>query len=138
MVDPAHFLTMLEPVHHEQTKKWPIAWKSVSFRRKLVIGLILVFLILSFFPIFFQMIEKRNGRLLDDWLLDQLPSHDVSVIIFSLIWATGLLILFRVVRNPEILLYFVWAYILLCILRIVSISLLNLDPPKNLIPLTST
>ena len=126
---------MFMPVQPEQARKWPIAWKSVSFRRKLIIGFILVFLILSFFPIFFQFIEKRNGRLLNDWLLDQLPSHDVSVIIFILIWATALLLIARVVKNPEILLHFLWAYVLLCLVRIISISLVRLDPPGNLIPL---
>jgi len=126
---------MFKPVHHEPAKKWPIAWKSLAFRRKLIIGFILVFLILAFFPIFFQIIEKRNGRPLNDWLLDRVPAHDVSILIFILIWATTLLLLVRVVRSPEILLEFLWAYALLSLTRMSTIILVNLDPPRYLIPL---
>jgi hypothetical protein len=126
---------MSKAVHHEPSKKWPVAWKSVSFRRKLIIGFILVFVILAFFPIFFQIIEKRNGRPLNDWLLDQVPAHDFSVLIFILIWATTLLLLVRVIRNPEILLQFLWAYAFLSLTRMTTIILVNLDPPKYLIPL---
>lgn len=43
-------------------------------------------MILTFFPWFFQTIEARNGILLNDWLLNQIPAYNVSLVIFICIW----------------------------------------------------
>jgi hypothetical protein len=116
-------------------QRWAKAWKSHLFRKKLIIGFILIAVILSAFPFFFQVIEKRTGTFLNDWLLNRMPVHDVSIMIFILIWATSLLTLFRAIQHPGILMQFLWSYILLCVLRMITISLIALDPPVNLLPL---
>ena len=116
-------------------QRWTKAWESPLFRKKLIIGFILITVILSAFPFFFQVIEKRKGTFLNDWLLSRVPAYDMSIMIFILIWATSLLALFRAVQDPGFLMQFLWSYILLCILRILSISLIPLDPPINLLPL---
>jgi hypothetical protein len=116
-------------------KKWQVAWQSFVFRKKLIAGFILLTIILSFFPFFFQMIEKRNGILLHDWLLNRLPVYNTSVAIFIIIWATSLMIIFRSVQDPKILMRFLWSYIFLCLLRILTIGIVALNPPTNLIPL---
>ena len=41
-----------------------------QFRKKLIAGLVLIAIILSIFPFFFQAIEKRHGFLMNDWILD--------------------------------------------------------------------
>jgi len=116
-------------------ERWAKAWKSHLFRKKLIIGFILIAVILSAFPFFFQLIEKRPGIFLHDWILNQLPIQDVSIMIFILIWATSLLTFFRAVQDPGILMQLLWSYILLCVLRMMTISLIPLDPPANLLPL---
>jgi hypothetical protein len=66
-------------------------------------------------------------------LLRQLPAYDVSAPIFFIIWSTALFTLIRCLQNPDRLLIFAWAYLLLCLTRMVTISLVTLDPPNNLV-----
>jgi len=124
-------------VHAKQTanQKWKEAWASRRFRNKLIIGLITIAAVLSVFPIFFQVIERRRGVLLHDWVLSMIPAHDVSIFIFLLIWASTLLMLVRFVQDPQILQRFLWSYISLCLVRMITIGLFPLEPPEHLIPL---
>jgi len=116
-------------------QKWDSAWQSSAFRKKVIIGFCLIVIILSFFPLFFQSIEKRDGIVLHDWLLNQLPAYDVSLYVFIIIWVSGLLIFVRFVQEPDLLLQAIWAYALLCIVRIISISMVPLAPPEKLLPI---
>ena len=114
---------------------WQAAWRSPVFRRKLGIGLIGVLAILITFPYFFQTIEQHTGPVLNDWVLDRLPPHDVSLLIFLTIWASGLLLLVRVRRSPTIFMTFIYSYIIITFSRMVSINLFPLNPPIGLLPL---
>jgi len=116
-------------------KNWQTAWKSKSFRKQVVSGTIALIITFSFFPFFFQVIEKRNGIVLNDWLLNWLPPHDVSVSIFIFVWALTLLLLIRMVRQPYIFTVMLWSYVLLSVIRIGTITLTALNAPKGLIVL---
>jgi len=87
-------------------------------------------------PVFFGYIEKRKGVLLDDWVLDQIPPHNVSVLIFSIIWGMILFALIRAIYNPSIYITYCWSLIFVVIARFICITLVPLDPPAGLIPLT--
>ena len=87
-------------------------------------------------PSFFNYIQKRHGVFLNDWFLALIPPHNVSIAIFSIIWGMGLLIIYRAVHNPQIYINYCWTLILVCIVRIITISLIPLDPPAGLITLT--
>jgi hypothetical protein len=126
---------MSEPEKKSANQKWKEVWASRRFRNQLIAGLITVGAILSAFPVFFQVIEKRHGIGLHDWLLSQIPAHDFSIFIFMLIWASTLLLLIRFVQDPQILQRFLWSYIFLCLLRMITISLFPLEPPEHLLPL---
>ena len=91
--------------------------------------------ILAFFPYFFQTIERRHGILLDDPILRALTPHNVSVPLFILIWALSLLSIVRAAQNPWMFLTFLWAFIPLSLFRMLTISLVPLDPPLGLIGL---
>ncbi|AQG78996.1 phosphatase PAP2-related protein [Spirosoma montaniterrae] len=114
---------------------WQTAWQSTTFRWKFIIGIIGVLTLLMAFPAFFQTIEKNSGPVLNDWVLNQLPPHDVSVPIFLTIWATALLLLVRARRSPAIFMMFMYGYIIVSLSRMLSINLVPLDPPAGLIPL---
>jgi hypothetical protein len=117
-------------------QEWIDAWQSVAFRKKLLVGLFFVISILFTFPFFFQAIEKRHGIVMPDPVLQLLPPHNVSLAIFIIIWAISLLAVVRAARNPQMFLTFIWGYIILCMFRFLSITLVPLDPPQGLIGLT--
>ena len=127
---------------YRSKQNWLVALRNSSFRKRLIPGVILVAGILAAMPFFFPAIEKRNGTLLHDWILEQLPSHNFSVAIFIIIWTTGLLAIIRAIKDPDIFLVFAWAYIFVSAMRAISIIFIPLNPPAGLVqlidPLSST
>lgn len=116
-------------------KNWQFAWQQKYFKQQIIIGFIILLIVLAFFPFFFNYIEKKEGTLLNDFVLDFIPSYNLSIAIFTTIWSMGLLLVIRCVQQPKILLLFLWGFILLSISRFISISLLPLQPPNGLIEL---
>ena len=115
--------------------RWSNAFKDTAFNRQFIIGIVVLIIILSFFPFFFNLIERREGYQINDWLLGKLPSANMSVGIFSIIWFCAILTITQAIKHPKFFLLFLWAYIFLCLSRIITISVFSLDPPSNLIPL---
>lgn len=116
-------------------QRWKWQWQYKPFRQWLIAGFALLLPILCFFPIFFNLIEQRQGYSINDWLLKQFQPQNTSVVIFIVIWATALLVLIRSIQQPSILLVFLWGYILLSFLRMISITLIPLNPPATLLEL---
>lgn len=114
---------------------WVKAWESRKFRQQLFTGLALLVIILALLPALFNKIEARAGVVLNDWLLNFIPPHDVSIYIFLIIWACSILMIIRAARSPEIFIVLLWAYVFLLASRIISISLVPLDPPSGIIEL---
>lgn len=114
---------------------WTIHWQLAAYRRLFISGFVLLISILATLPTFFQAIEKRNGVLLNDWLLATIPSYDVSIPIFVLIWSIASLLIIRSIQDPEICITFLWSYILTSLLRLITITLVPLEAPTGLIPL---
>ena len=87
-------------------------------------------------PSFFNLIQKRDGPVLNDWVLAAIPPHNVSWAIFTVIWGIGFYALWRGIEKPTIYITYLWTFIFITILRVLAISLVPLDPPKGLIVLT--
>ncbi len=93
-------------------------------------------LVVFIMPYFFGYIEKRKGVVLHDWVLAQIPPHNVSVLIFAIIWGMILFALIRAIYNPSIYIIYCWTLIFVSIARFTCIILVPLAPPIGLIPLT--
>jgi membrane-associated phospholipid phosphatase len=119
----------------KETISWSDAWQLRSFRNKTIIALFLVAIILILLPSFFAFIEKREGMVLKDFVLDAIPSMDVSLPTFVIIWSLVLLVFFRIYQNPRLFLIIAYGFILMCIVRVITISLFPLNPPLGLIVL---
>jgi len=119
----------------EKKETWRGAWSRRLFRIKFISVWVLIFPLLAAFPVFFQHIEKREGVVLNDWVLNQLSVHNVSLAVFILIWGATLLAIIRCIKNPQILLLLLWTYLLVSLGRILCIWLVPLDAPPHLIPL---
>lgn len=114
---------------------WKSNWQSSDYRKKLITGLILISFILFSLPFFFQAIEQRNGISFNDYLLSWLPAYDLSIYIFTVIWSMTLLTFSRFKQDPNIFLTFLWGFILINLSRFVSIGLIPLNAPADLIPI---
>lgn len=124
-----------------RNSSWSEAWASPLFRKKVIVGVLLFAAILLILPSFFSVIEARQGIVLNDFLLHLIPSMDFSVLIFILVWSTFLLVLTRCIQQPAIFLMILYFLIFITLTRILTISIIPLDPPTGLIilkdPLTS-
>ena len=114
---------------------WSEAWQLRSFRNKTFVALALVAIILLTLPTFFAFIEKREGMVLQDFVLDVIPAMDVSVPTFVIIWSMVLLVFYRIYQNPRLFLVIAYGFILMCLCRVLTISILPLNPPPGLITL---
>ena len=113
--------------------KWTQEWKLTAFRKRLFAVLVIIFIVVSVNPYFFNYIQQRNGIVLNDWLLNFIPQHDVSIPIFCILWSVVLLAVCRAVQNPRFLIVAGWTVLLLFVSRIISITLVPLNLPKGLI-----
>ena len=114
---------------------WRDNLQSSDYRKKLIVGVSLISLILLSLPFFYQAIEQRNGIQFNDYLLEILPSYDLSLFIFIVIWSMTLLTFSRFKQDPNLFLTFLWGFILINLSRFVSIGLIPLDAPRDLIPI---
>ncbi|MCW3092822.1 MAG: hypothetical protein JWP81_3891 [Ferruginibacter sp.] len=123
------------------SSSWSEAWESSLFRKKVIAAISIFIVIVLLLPHFFAIIEARQGIVLNDWLLDRLPASDFSVTIFIFVWSSSLLIIIRGIQQPAIFLRSMYLLIAITIARVITISLVPLDPPVDLIhlrdPLTS-
>ena len=116
-------------------QEWQGAWHDSAFRRRVLTGLIIVISLLSTFPVFFQHIERRHGALLNDPLLRLLVPHNISIPLFIVIWTITGLSIYRAAQTPMMFLTYLWSFIFLSLFRMLTITLVPLDPPAGLIPL---
>lgn len=117
-------------------RNWKTVWNSSLHRLLTVWGSVLLAVVLSILPHFFQTIEHRQqGVQLNDWMLDALPAANVSVYIFLIIWGLGALTTVRAIAKPLIYTKYIWLYIFVVITRMISISLVPLNPPAHLVEL---
>jgi hypothetical protein len=114
---------------------WHNHWAVPFFKHKLIQANILWMIVLIAFPIFFNYIETREGANLNDPILALLPRYNVSIPIFLIIWSMSMVFLYRAIYAPKMLLLFMWGFIVLSLSRFITIYLVALNPPANLIPL---
>jgi len=115
---------------------WKKAWDSPVKRGQLILIIVLIPVFGVGLPLFFNYIEKRNGIVLNDWLLAQIPAHNVSVLIFTVIWGMILLVLYRSLYTPSIFITYCLTLAVVTIMRVICISIVPLAPPAGLIPLS--
>jgi len=114
---------------------WKSSFSDKRFRNSFIAGFIVLLILLSLLPVFYPHIESRKGIVLNDWVLNLLTPHDVSVPIFMIIWGAGVMGIYRTLTKPEIFLQFIYAYIFFVITRSICLVLVPLDPPVGIVEL---
>ncbi|MDQ3046690.1 MAG: sphingomyelin synthase family protein [Bacteroidota bacterium] len=116
-----------------------IAWREFltsRYNKSLVaLSFLAMALVLLLFASFLSWNESRNGYRFNDPVLNAFRPLDISLITFILTYLTGFTGLLIAVPKPELFLRFIQAYILLTLMRIVTIYFIPLDPPESIIPL---
>jgi len=133
---PAASPTLTEPTPAllATPSPWAQALADPAFRlRALLVVLLLVGLVGLALPPYFLYIQQRPGQLLADPLLGHLPRHNVAVPIFVAMYGACVAGLGWLGRHPRLLLRGLWAYLLLTALRMLTIWLLPLVPPLDLV-----
>lgn len=114
---------------------WREALNSKRFRIHLFLSVFFLLLCAFTAPILFQFIQKRQGFMLNDYLLDWLPVFDLSLWTFVLLYLLIFLGVISLLSYPYQFLVTLQAYVLLTVLRFITILLIPLEPPKNIIEL---
>lgn len=114
---------------------WSEAFRDPVFRRKFLIVTAALLISLAALPPFFQIIEARSGRHLADPVLNWLPAYDVSWGIVALLWCMIILSLVRAIQSPRFTIVVFLSYAFLYLSRFITISLLPLEPPADLVML---
>ncbi len=115
--------------------KWKSAWGIPKFRILTIVGILLLSGILIFLPFFFAIIEKREGAFLADPFLEWIPTFDVSIPTFIVIWSMSLFYARRCYQDPYLFVLAVWCISLIYFSRLITITAFPLNPPNGLIPL---
>lgn len=114
---------------------WRGAWVHRGFRLALGAGVGVTLAVVMALPGFFRWIEARPGLLINDPLLARMGPTDLSAFTFAVLYLTVAMVLVSVANRPMVVLRGLWAYVILLLLRMASMSSLTLEPPVDIIPL---
>ena len=115
--------------------RWSRAWSTMAFRWFFLAATGILLLIGLNLGEFFQFIQGRQGNLVHDKVLEWFPVYDLSLFILFCIYSPLVYILVTGFLYPEILWKFVVGFALIHVFRIISLYLLPLEPPVDLVPL---
>lgn len=103
------------------------------WRRAWLITLLAGVLIVSALPAFFAWVGRRPGMLPPEPLLGLLPAWDLSVPLFLLLYVVITIYVVALARHRSRLLRGLQAYLLLLLLRMLSMALVTLEPPPGMV-----
>ena len=112
-------------------------WKSFfnikRNRNEFILTIILLAILMISFSQFLQFIEKRNGAVLPDPLLNIFSPIDLTWLTFSLIYLSIIVFLISIIKEPDKLLTAMQAYGLMVIFRTIAMYLVPLEPPETML-----
>jgi len=114
---------------------WLNFWSETDRRYELIFAAgLLVAVMLSTVP-FLTGIELRQGVQLNDPIFNYLPAHDLSELIFYILYSAIFLGFIFLLPSPERLVIGFEAYTMFVLLRMITMTIVPLEPPHGLIPL---
>jgi hypothetical protein len=118
------------------TRNWKIAWADKKFRILLIIELILIFTFMISTTFFFDHMESlKEGVVINDWVLNQIPAINVSIPISFLMASSVILIIIRGAEDPNMAIVLILALTFQLVTRIITINLTKFFAPPELIVL---
>jgi hypothetical protein len=114
---------------------WRTAWRSHDFRRQFFISLAALCVGLILHRFFQEFIEHRPGVSIPDPLLSLFRPVDLHWIAYSIIYSGVLLALTNFFFHPYTLLLFIRSFVIILLMQVITLYLLPLDPPHDMIVL---
>jgi hypothetical protein len=115
---------------------WRDAWAHPRLRPHVLVAPIAVALVLDVLTRFLTWNEARPGARLTDPLLPQLAAHDVSGLVFAIVYGSvAAAAIETALRHPRWLIIGCESYCLMILIRIAAMYLTPLDPPAGMIVL---
>lgn len=115
---------------------WSSAIKDRSFKRQLLISVLLLVAVLIGFFFILQYAEARDGMTIEKgWLKGIIASTDFSAWIFALMYGATVIGIISCFLKPGTALLLIRTYLLLQFLRAFTLLLVPLNPPEEIIPL---
>jgi hypothetical protein len=116
---------------------WRSALRIPAFRNHAIFWLAIMITLGCVIPPFFDYLQNRPGCVvLYDPLLVMIPSMDLSIPIFVMIYGTLFYILLMALRNPTVFSTYIASYSVMMAIRIVMLWLTPFEQPDGLVPLT--
>lgn len=116
---------------------WAEAFSKRGFVIQFVFFLIAILIVVSFLPYFFHsVIGPKPGIRLHDDVLSLLILRDNSWMIFGFIYLALTVVIQGVIRKPDQVLLGLQSYLIITVLRMLSMYVFTLEPPEGIIPLT--
>lgn len=115
---------------------WKRALSQKRFQIHLIISGVSAIFLISFLPYFlYEILLTKPGTLLNDVVLNHLEPRDWSWFIFGIIYMSVLLTVFSNYAKPFIILLGIESYIALNLVRLATLYMVTLSPPRDIIPL---
>jgi membrane-associated phospholipid phosphatase len=114
---------------------WKSAWADVRFRYGAIATPIVLLTVLRLYARLLGFVEQRPGAVLPDPVLAYLEPRDVSWLTFALVYGVMLVGVTRLSAHPRALVIGTQAYVLMTLLRMVTLYVTPLDPPPGMIAL---
>jgi hypothetical protein len=114
-------------------QRWKESLTTSGFAPKLLIAIAIFVSGALQFPTYFRNIQKRQGTLLNDFVLNNIPNLDVSTYIFAIIYGLLIYMLLRVLAKPQLFLLFALTFVIETVFRMTTIYFFPLNPPADLV-----
>jgi hypothetical protein len=114
---------------------WRTALRDSLFRTRITFTLLLLVACAFISPFIFEYIEKRPGIRLNDLVLERLQPADFSILIFSLLYFLIVTGVIQVIKSPGLLLMGFQAYLILTVMRFITLLVTPLEAPEGILVL---
>lgn len=102
---------------------------------KVILTFLSYFVLFKYCRVVMAIFELRTGTQLNDILLSHIPAYNFSTLIFTLTYSALFLFVVTNISNPKRFIQGMQAYTLLLLMRTITIYLVPLEPPANMIVL---
>ena len=112
---------------------WKTELKNRSFLLSLVAIIVLLAILFTFISYFQSQIELRSGVVFNDPILDLFPAIQLDWVTFIALYSAHLLAIIIAFKQPKLFLQLAWGYFFVYFFRVISIYLIPLEPPADMI-----